>query len=1026
MAPEEEEEVKQIVNDEETNEILEGGKDSARPARTREKSPREVQIVNDDDANEILESLSEGGHTQRLVEELTKEVVKDEEIKTAKEAVDGMLQEVTQGELGNDPAESPKAADEVKPLVRFEDPVTPDGPEHKSVLKSDSDEKAAPKAAIDISDEKPEPSQKGKVEEDDEEAEDGAAKSGACAELNARDLACGCMSPEFPLRVVCIRIVSSSYFENFIMLAILLNSVALAWERPAIKDGSGERKALEVIGHIFNGIFSVEFILKHIAFGVFFGPNAYWKDGWNKLDGFIVVVGWIDVLFVLIGADGGGLMKMLKICRMMRALRPLRAVNKLPALKQVVETLLLAIQPIGTTMIIVAIFFFIFGVFGVQLMSGKLYHCQASDTLSDDRIAEEVFTRTDCITKGGNWINQDYNFDNLPCAIMTLYVLASIDGWVDIMYSGVDAVGVDKQPQRDHNEGMILFFVAFLLVGGFFILNMFVGVIVESFQNTTSPAEAARQAAEKEQAEADAAVAAAEQEVAEAEEALTNLTAAKDAFEAAKAAGDAVAEAKAEAELQVALAEYEREMAEANEAREQAAREQAEAAQAKEAAEQFKVAKTVEIRFWEDYAPWRRAVYDMVMGTKFEAVIAFWITLNVLLMASEHYDMHPVYKEFLKICDIIFTAVFTIESLLKMVAFGPRHFFCGTQMGWNNFDLFIVTVSYVDMYFEASNTDLPINPALIRILRVARVLRILKLLKNAKDLVLLLATVTRSLRQVGNLALLLFLLFFIYAALGIELFGRMACTDTNPCSGLSEFANFEDFFAAMLILFRVSTGDNWNGIMKDGLRTEPENMGSPACSFAVDCTGNCCKGCDPDDECKENCCASLVLTPVYFMSFVLLAQFVMLNLVVAVLMQELEQSEEETEEPGDGSPKSTAVDEGPEDAYKVEGAKEEAAEAAMEDEVQPGVEPEAHPQAGSPGLSSPHLLEDPDSEPCESPQGEDVVEHTTESSPVEAMPPTPEPGAPRQTGQTTPGALKQPAQHPGDTAQVTVVDLPPI
>ena len=99
--------------------------------------------------------------------------------------------------------------------------------------------------------------------------------------------------------------------------------------------------------------------------------------------------------------------------------------------------------------------------------------------------------------------------------------------------------------------------------------------------------------------------------------------------------------------------------------------------------------------------------------------------------------------------------------------------------------------------------------------------------------------------QVGNLGLLFMLLFFIFAALGVELFGDLGelgqggqrsqgwklrdsransrpsplppcseCDETHPCEGLGRHATFRNFGMAFLTLFRVSTGDNWNGIMK--------------------------------------------------------------------------------------------------------------------------------------------------------------------------------------------------------------------
>lgn len=78
--------------------------------------------------------------------------------------------------------------------------------------------------------------------------------------------------------------------------------------------------------------------------------------------------------------------------------------------------------------------------------------------------------------------------------------------------------------------------------------------------------------------------------------------------------------------------------------------------------------------------------------------------------------------------------------------------------------------------------------------------------------------------------------------------------------GLGEHAHFANFGMAFLTLFRVATGDNWNGIMKDTLREE----------------------CDNTVDCVKNCCVSTVIAPIFFVIFVLMAQFVLVNVVVAV------------------------------------------------------------------------------------------------------------------------------------------------
>ena len=94
------------------------------------------------------------------------------------------------------------------------------------------------------------------------------------------------------------------------------------------------------------------------------------------------------------------------------------------------------------------------------------------------------------------------------------------------------------------------------------------------------------------------------------------------------------------------------------------------------------------------------------------------------------------------------------------------------------------------------------------------------------------------------------------------------CDEFHPCQGLGEHAHFRSFGMAFLTLFRIATGDNWNGIMKDTLREE----------------------CEDGDDCLRNCCVSPYFAPLFFVVFVLMAQFVLVNVVVAVLMKHLEES----------------------------------------------------------------------------------------------------------------------------------------
>ena len=93
---------------------------------------------------------------------------------------------------------------------------------------------------------------------------------------------------------------------------------------------------------------------------------------------------------------------------------------------------------------------------------------------------------------------------------------------------------------------------------------------------------------------------------------------------------------------------------------------------------------------------------------------------------------------------------------------------------------------------------------------------------------------------------------------------------------------------AFLTLFRIATGDNWNGIMKDTLREE----------------------CEDGDDCLRNCCVSPYFAPLFFVVFVLMAQFVLVNVVVAVLMKHLEESHKQVNNRDQDLP-ATRLERGP-------------------------------------------------------------------------------------------------------------------
>ncbi|RXN16168.1 voltage-dependent T-type calcium channel subunit alpha-1H-like protein [Labeo rohita] len=520
-------------------------------------------------------------------------------------------------------------------------------------------------------------------------------------------------SPQNKFRMMCQRLISHKMFDHVVLVFIFLNCITIALERPSIPQS--ERKFLIISNYVFTVIFVAEMTVKVVALGFCAGKHSYLQSTWNVLDGVLVFVSLVDILVSLAYTNGNRILGILRVLRLLRTLRPLRVISRAPGLKLVVETLITSLRPIGNIVLICCAFFIVFGILGVQLFKGKFFHCEGGDT-------KNITNKSDCLQANYKWIRRKYNFDNLGQALMSLFVLSCKDGWVNIMYDGLDAVGVDMQPERNHNPWMLLYFISFLLIVSFFVLNMFVGVVVENFHKC-------RQDQEEE-------------------------------------------EARLREEKRQRLLEKKRR-------------------------------KAQQRPYYADYSPARLYIHTLCTNHYLDLFITCIIGINVVTMSIEHFNQPHYLEEALKYCNYVFTIVFIIEALLKLVAFGFRRFF---KDRWNQLDLAIVLLSIMGITLEEikMNAALPINPTIIRIMRVLRIARVLKLLKMATGMRSLLDTVMQALPQ-----------------------------DT----------------------------------LRECLPSEP------------------------------NCFSYLPLvSPIYFVTFVLMAQFVLVNVVVAVLMKHLEESNKEAKE----------------------------------------------------------------------------------------------------------------------------------
>uniref|UniRef100_A0A672LU61 Voltage-dependent L-type calcium channel subunit alpha n=1 Tax=Sinocyclocheilus grahami TaxID=75366 RepID=A0A672LU61_SINGR len=251
--------------------------------------------------------------------------------------------------------------------------------------------------------------------------------------------------------------------------------------------------------------------------------------------------------------------------------------------------------------------------------------------------------------------------------------------------------------------------------------------------------------------------------------------------------------------------------------------------------------------------------WSIINSTGFEYIMFVLILLNTVTLAVQHYDQSKFFSYVMDILNMVFTGLFTVEMIIKLMALRLRHYFIDA---WNSFDALIVVGSVVDIVVTEFSSSEDSSRVSITFFRLFRVMRLVKLLSKGEGIRTLLWTFVKSLQALPYVALLIAMIFFIYAVIGMQTFGKVAMQDHTQ---INRNNNFQTFLQAVLLLFRCATGEAWQEIMLaslPGKRCDPESDYEPAEEFT----------------CGSN------FAIVYFISFFMLCAFLIINLFVAVIM----------------------------------------------------------------------------------------------------------------------------------------------
>ncbi|XP_006078506.2 voltage-dependent L-type calcium channel subunit alpha-1S isoform X2 [Bubalus bubalis] len=580
-------------------------------------------------------------------------------------------------------------------------------------------------------------------------------------------------SPTNKIRVLFHRIVNATWFTNFILLFILLSSAALAAEDPL----RAESVRNQILGYFdigFTSVFTVEIVLKMTTYGAFLHKGSFCRNYFNILDLVVVAVSLISM-----GLESSAI-SVVKILRVLRVLRPLRAINRAKGLKHVVQCVFVAIRTIGNIVLVTTLLQFMFACIGVQLFKGKFFSCNDLSKMTEEECRGYYYVYKDgdptqIEVRPRQWVHNAFHFDNVLSAMMSLFTVSTFEGWPELLYKAIDSHEEDKGPVYNHRVEMAIFFIIYIILIAFFMMNIFVGFVIVTFQ---------------EQGETE----------------YKNCELDKNQRQC----------------VQYAL-------------------------------------KARPLRCYIPKNPYQYRVWYIVTSSYFEYLMFALIMLNTICLGMQHYNQSEQMNHISDILNVAFTIIFTLEMVLKLMAFKARGYFGDP---WNVFDFLIVIGSIIDVIL--SEIDDPDESARISsaFFRLFRVMRLIKLLSRAEGVRTLLWTFIKSFQALPYVALLIVMLFFIYAVIGMQMFGKIALVDGTQ---INRNNNFQTFPQAVLLLFRCATGEAWQEILL-------------ACSYG--------QLCDPESDYgpgEERTCGT-DFAYYYFLSFYMLCAFLIINLFVAVIM----------------------------------------------------------------------------------------------------------------------------------------------
>ncbi|KAM4731608.1 sodium leak channel NALCN isoform 3-T4 [Anableps anableps] len=562
-----------------------------------------------------------------------------------------------------------------------------------------------------------------------------------------------------------------TYLDWVMIVVTICSCISMMFESPFTR--VMHVPTLQIGEYVFVIFMSIELNLKIMADGLFFTPTAVIRDFGGVMDIFIYLVSLIFLCWLPtdVPPESGA-----QLLMMLRCLRPLRIFKLVPQMRKVVREVLKGFKEIFLVSILLLTLMLVFASFGVQLFAGKLAKCNDPRILKREdchgifRINVSVSRNLNLKSgekKPGFWVPRvwanprNFNFDNVGNAMLALFEVLSLKGWVEV---------------RDviiHRVGPIhgIYIHVFVFLGCMIGLTLFVGVVIANFNENKGTA---------------------------------LLTVDQRRWEDLKS--------------------------------------------------RLKIAQPLHLPPRPENGGFRAKMYDITQHPFFKRGIAVLVLAQSVLL-SVKWDVDDDKVTFpLATMSVVFTFIFVLEVTMKLIAMSPAGYW---QSRRNRYDLLVTSlgVIWIVLHFSLLNAYTYMMGTCVI------VFRFFTICGKHVTLKMLLLTVVVSMYKSFFIIVGMFLLLLCYAFAGVVLFGTVKYGEN-----INRHANFSTAGKAITVLFRIVTGEDWNKIMHDCMVQPPF--------------------CTPDKHRYwETDCGNYAGALIYFCSFYVIIAYIMLNLLVAIIVE---------------------------------------------------------------------------------------------------------------------------------------------